>query len=846
MRLLGKLSFKHKLMLRIWLSFCVVWVVAFAGLTCHEVFASRAALRERLQMLSDLVRFGAARALSLNDTTLADQVFSTARSSGDIVAGCLLTANGSVIGRFQHEGFQFSLPPPRPDGLSFENGHFFLYQRITFKGRVVGTVCLQSGQIISERLRQYTKIGLVLMGLCSVITLGLSAWMQQLLAGPILALARAARSVAKNKNYALRVPNHSHDELGELIEDFNEMLGQIQAQDAALHETHGQLEQRVANRTRELLGEIVERQHAEEMLRRQVERLTLINQLTRAVAERAELASVFHVLLGHLEDRLGIDLGVAYTFVADTEEFVVAAHGPHSAALAAQTCEQVGERVSISPLFLAAARRGEVFHLVPDTSLAGSVMVKRLIRCGIKYALAVPLQTEGKVLGILVLARCKNSEFTVPDVDFVRMLGEHVAVAARQTQLFAELQTAYNDLHATQQIAIQQERLRALGQMASGIAHDINNALTPVMGFTDVLDRTEPSLSARGRRCLATIKTAAQDIAMTVGRMREFYRHREEDEPLVNFELNKVVQEAIELGRPRWRDIPQQKGIVIDLRAELEPGSTTMLGNESEVRQALLNLLLNAVDAMPKGGLLTVRTRQVSPASRARLGELNRALQIEVVDTGTGMDEETRRRCLEPFFTTKGARGTGLGLAMVYGVVERHAGQIEIDSASGNGTTIRLVFPLGTPNPDTAPTIDAQVQTPPLRVLCIDDEPLVLGVLESLLQQLGHQTQTASAGEQGLRLFRDSSCNRQAFDVVITDLGMPGMDGRTLAKQLKSESPSTPVILLTGWGMFLKSEDRTAPSIDLVISKPPSLDDIQRGLLTVTRHRLDTVGTLNS
>src|SRR5262249_34317212 len=140
----------------------------------------------------------------------------------------------------------------------------------------------------------------------------------------------------------------------------------------------------------------------------------------------------------------------------------------------------------------------EVFQLVPDNSTVASPLVKRLVAAGIRCALAVPLQTEGKLLGALVVARCKDNQFTVPEADFLRTLGEHVAVAARQTQLYAELQLAYNELHATQQASIQQERLRALGQMASGIAHDINNALTPVMGFADVLDRSERNLSPSG------------------------------------------------------------------------------------------------------------------------------------------------------------------------------------------------------------------------------------------------------------------------------------------------------------------------------------------------------------
>src|ERR1051326_6703296 len=236
MRLFRRLSFKYKQMLMIWLSFCLVWIVAFSGLTLHEVLAARSALRERLQTLADLVRFGAAPALGANDLAVAEQVFSTARSSGDIVAGCLCTAEGRVVGRFQRGNAPFVIPPPRPNGLIFENGHFLLYQRINFKGRVVGTICLQSGQITSDRLSQYKRISIFLLGVCSVVSLFLSVWMQRLLAGPILGLARAARRVATNKDYALRVPNQAHDEMGELIDDFNDMLGQIQAQDAALHE----------------------------------------------------------------------------------------------------------------------------------------------------------------------------------------------------------------------------------------------------------------------------------------------------------------------------------------------------------------------------------------------------------------------------------------------------------------------------------------------------------------------------------------------------------------------------------------------------------------------------------
>lgn len=838
MTLLRNLSLKHKQILVIWLSLCSAAILACIGLASYEIVTSRIAFRDRLRNLTELVEISASAALSHHDDALAAEILSTLHSSGDVVAGCLCTSDGRVLARFSPPGAAFVFPPPRPDGMRFEQGHYLIYHRLSYKGTPVGVLCLQSAQIIWVGMRRYAGIAAVLGGGCLAVTLALSAWLQRLIAGRLLDLAHAARNVAKNRDYSLRVAAGSQDEFGGLIDDFNEMLGQIQAQDVALHQARGLLEERVEERTQELRDEIAERRHAEERLREQVERVSLVNQLTRAVVERVDLASVFHVLLGHLEDQLTIDYGAAYTLSADGREFVLSAHGPKSGAIVASTGERIGESIPLAAPFLARAQQGEIFELLPDAGVGQAELGKRLGRAGIRCAVVVPLQAEGALLGALLVGRFIESELGERERSFLRTLSEHVALAARQTQLYAELQTAYKNLHTTQQAALQQERLRALGQMASGIAHDINNALTPVLGFTDLLERNEPNLTANGRRCLGMIKTAAEDITNTVKRMKEFYRQRQGDEPLVEVLLNKAVQAAIDLARPRWRDIPQQRGILIELRAELDPGVTTVRGNESEIRQALVNLIINAVDALPQGGTVTLRTRMVPGGLSPQGRPIVQTSQVEVIDTGIGMDEQTRRRCLEPFFSTKGARGTGLGLAMVYGMMERHGGRIEVDSAPGRGTTMRLVFPTEAGAAvKVKPATDEPSGTAPLRILCIDDEPLVLQVMEELLGNLGHQPQTAAGGMQGLTLFRDAAERRQAFDVVITDLGMPGMDGRTLATQLKSESPHTPVILLTGWGMFLNGEERLPASVDQVLPKPPSIRDVQQGLLRVTRSR---------
>ena len=382
---------------------------------------------------------------------------------------------------------------------------------------------------------------------------------------------------------------------------------------------------------------------------------------------------------------------------------------------------------------------------------------------------------------------------------------------------------------------MQQERLRALGQMASGIAHDINNALCPIVVYSDLLLQNAESLGDGVSKHLQNIKTAGEDIAHIVSRMREFYRRRDGKDSLAPINLNKLAEQVAELTRPRWRDIPQARGITIELETELEPNLPDIVANESELREAITNLLLNAVDAMPVGGRLLLRTRCRGWEQKSR-GERRVAYAIiEVIDTGTGMTEEVRKRCLEPFFSTKGKRGTGLGLAMVYGIMERHEGRIEIDSKLGKGTTMRLVFPVREIQPasDEKATKPSK-PLPALRVLCVDDEPLLREMMKQILENGGHTVELADGGQAGIDQFRSARERGEPFDVVITDLGMPYVDGRQLAKELKQESKLTPIVMLTGWGTIMKEDGDTPAQVDGVLSKPPKIAELFEMLATVT------------
>ncbi|MFL6601652.1 MAG: response regulator [Steroidobacteraceae bacterium] len=414
-------------------------------------------------------------------------------------------------------------------------------------------------------------------------------------------------------------------------------------------------------------------------------------------------------------------------------------------------------------------------------------------------------------------------------------------VAERTQQLEAtnrKLQEAYEDLRRTQLTMLQQERLRALGQMASGVAHDINNALTPATLYLQSLLQREPGLSAQGRECLEIIQRAVEDVSHTVGRMREFSRSRDMQFVPAAIQVGRLITQVVTLTRARWFNMPQERGVVIQVETSVPAELPPVLGSDSEIRDALTNLVLNAADAMPDGGILTLRAYPVfgEPGAPSRQGdsELATHVRIEVSDTGVGMDAVTRRNCLEPFFTTKGERGTGLGLAMVYGTIQRHSGEIGIVSELQKGTTVSLIFPAARANETSAGrSTEARGWPRGLRILVIDDDPLSLKALRDTLEADGHHVVAADGGQAGIDAFVAAQNRREPFTLVLSDLGMPHVDGRKVASVVKSASPNTPVVLVTGWGQRMHAQNELPSDVDRVIGKPPKLSELRDALASL-------------
>jgi signal transduction histidine kinase/ActR/RegA family two-component response regulator len=642
----------------------------------------------------------------------------------------------------------------------------------------------------------------------------LALFLARRISGPIGTLRSLAAS--SDGDTPVGSPSTGLDETDEVVLALAAAQRRRQQSEAGLRDRTAELE--TANRSLE--NEITVRRQAEEKAQAQLARLNLLHQITRAIGERQDLDSIFQVVVRSIEDQLPVDFCCLCLYDRADHALTVSRVGLTSAPLALELAMPERARVDIDENGLSRCVRGQLVY-EPDISLVDFPFPRRLAAGGLRALVAAPLQVESQVFGAVIAARFSAGSFSSGECEFLRQLSEHVALASNQAQLHGALQQAYDDLRQTKQAVMQQERLRALGQMASGIAHDINNALSPVALYTESLLEQEPGLSPRTRDYLETIQRAVEDVSHTVARMKDFYRQREPQLTLAPVKLNQLVQQVIDLTRARWHDMAQQRGIVIQMRTDLAVDLPPILGVESEIREALINLIFNAVDAVSTGGTVTLRTHVGA----------NGLVQVEVADTGIGMDEETRRRCLEPFFTTKGERGTGLGLAMVYGMVQRHGGDIEIDSEPGESTTIRLGFPL--------PSIDesavAQQQARPmvprrLRLLVIDDDPLLVKSLRDILEADGHVVTTANDGKGGVAAFLAAEQRGERFAAVITDLGMPYMDGRRVAAAIKDAAHDMPVILLTGWGQRLVSDEEIPPHVDRVLSKPPKIRELRDAL----------------
>jgi signal transduction histidine kinase/CheY-like chemotaxis protein len=808
---LRNIPIRRKLMTANLLTSGTVLLLTCAAFIAYEVITLHKNMVQGYTTRAQIIAANSTASLAFENEADATDVLGALKTDPRITVACIYDNAGRIFAKYP-AGAPTAGFPASIGQSGYRGGHLEVFCPVVEGDRTLGTVYLQSNlSDLSDRYRAYAWLAAMIIASSILVAYLLSRTLQKQISAPILTLAGTAQAISNHRDFSVRATKIGNDELGLLTDAFNQLLTSIEERGKALSAANESLRE-----------EIAERKNAEDKVQSQLARLELLHRITHAIGERQDLKSIFQVMIRTLEEHLPIDFACICVYDQAANELTVTSVGVRSGALAMELALTEQARVEIDQNGLSQCVLGRLVY-EPDISGSKFPFPQRLARSGLCSLVAAPLLVESKVFGVLITARRQAEGFSSSECEFLRQLSEHVALAAHQAQLNEALRQAYDDLRQTQQAIMQQERLKALGQMASGIAHDINNAISPVALYTESLLENEPNLSARARDYLSTIQNAIEDVSHTVARMREFYRQRETQLTLVPVKLNPLVQQVLDLSRARWSDMPQQRGIFIKIETSLAPELPPILGVESELREALVNLIFNAIDAMPDGGTLTLRTK--SPGDAARL------IQVEVSDTGLGMNEDTQRRCLEPFFTTKGERGTGLGLAMVYGIVRRHNADIDIESTVGKGTTVRLSFPvpaaqIAEPG-KSAPALPVPQR---LRLLVVDDDPLLIKSLRDTLEMDGHVIVTANGGQDGIAAFHKAIASGEIFAAVITDLGMPYVDGRQVASAVKAASPSTPVIMLTGWGQRLVAEGDVPPHVDRVLNKPPKLRELREAL----------------
>jgi signal transduction histidine kinase/nitrate/nitrite-specific signal transduction histidine kinase len=441
---------------------------------------------------------------------------------------------------------------------------------------------------------------------------------------------------------------------------------------------------------------------------------------------------------------------------------------------------------------------------------------------GLRSGVVVPIVGANRAIGTLDFASREPGAYGQTQVSTLRELSHYLGTALHNARLSQEREETATKLARTQEHLNLVDKVRAVGQLASGVAHDFNNLLAGILGNAQLL--LFEAESDDQREMLRVIERAAKDGAETVRRLQGFAR-MEHDSPMTEVRLDMLARDAIDITRPRWRDVAQSRGASIEIVKQLGV-VTPLAGRPAELREVLTNLIINAVDAMPKGGKITVATyddRVAGNGAREHLSGPGQSVVVEIADTGTGMPAEVRARIFDPFFTTKGEQGTGLGLAVSLGIVQSHGGQIDVESAPGQGTRFVIRLPVRVadqngkyPRPGKPATIT------PGHLLFVESEAMIRDATVRLLSRWGHKVAQAENGAEALAMFVPDT-----YDLVISDLGMPDMNGWDLLHEIKARDPRVPTVLITGWGRQFSDEEARARGVDFVIEKPFDQDDLR-------------------
>jgi two-component system cell cycle sensor histidine kinase/response regulator CckA len=784
------LSIRSKLTLIVMTPTCAAVLVSLVALGFWDQLRFRSRLCSEALTRAEILAGNSTAALTFSEPGPTQEMLRALGADPHLGAAAIFDARGKLFARYVRPGWKVPLPArPLPDSAVFHEKWLEVFHAVRLNGQRLGTVVLQDDlEELWLRRSHGISMALLVLGLAAAVGFVLATRLQRCISQPILRLSETARAVAAEKNYNVRVPKHAEDELGQLIDGFNSMLAQIEARDAALQQAHADLEIRVAERTGELFS-------ANTLLKAEVDAHKRAREDSEVLSH--ELEGAYEHLQREAEERAGVQEALRRS-----EERFSKAFRASPVALAILT---QGSRafVDVNDRFaeLAGCSReaiigGTMFSLplwsVPETR----ARIEQLLADGLpvndwQCRIAGPGdQTRA--------ARLSAVTFVLGTEPCVLLMTEDVS---EHVNLESQLRQA--------------QKMDAIGQLASGLAHDFNNLLTIIQGYAQVISAM-PSAQGMVRDSLEKVVGACQRGAQLTRQLLTFSR-KQVPQPKV-LELNQVVDNLISMLQPLLGE---------QVRLKWNPGSGApcIEGDAGMLEQVLVNLAVNARDAMPHGGDLIIGTFEceidASYAQYRPQAKPGRFVCLQVSDTGCGMDSLTLERIFEPFFTTKSiGKGTGLGLATVYGIIKQHRGWIEVASQPSVGTTFKIFLPTAQstkvqPEPGAD---DQSIRGGHETILVVEDEPVLRELETSILRNLGYDVLEAAHGKEALALWQRLAPKPA---LLLTDIMMPeGINGLELADRLRLEVPLLKVVYTSGYSPELFGGQVTLQDRSNFLPKP--------------------------
>ena len=546
------------------------------------------------------------------------------------------------------------------------------------------------------------------------------------------------------------------------------------------------------------------------------ERLALIDNINKAISATLDLNSFFRVVAKAVADNAGypwtsliVPEGAAFVFKAG---YTAKAAGVIATEPLLEIIHDKLRSVieTVSPEFISFSQL---------MNLGSPERLQPVVDAGIRHLALFPIGDNVAAEAVMLVGSSRSDGFSHQELQLLKDLAVHLRIAWQNAQLYMQLKTAYDQLQEAQDRIIQSEKLRALGEMSSGVVHDFNNILAAILGRIQIIAaKLDKHGKWSGRQFLTKnlelIEKAANDGSHILSRISEFTK-KKPTEKFVEIKIDRIIADTIELVRPRSHDRARGRGRSVEIEFH-KRGDLLSTGSPSELREVFTNLILNAFDAISGKGKISINAWPENDAT----------LMITIEDTGHGMNSETRKRIFEPFFTTKGAQGTGLGLSVAYGIIRRHKGFIEVESEPNHGA--KFIIRLPHRKAAAEKTRSAKVRrraSPTGKILVVDDEESFREILVEILASGGHRADSAPDGAEALRMLA-----KKTYDVVVTDLGMTGLSGWELADAIYQNHPATKVVMATGWGVNLDKESLNVHHVHTLICKPFKIEEILKSV----------------